>query len=62
MTLVLSSSHLDRPIFLDVVRKVAGIEIALERTNGQDKLGIFDGLPDFRTADLSNVNLVGQHK
>jgi hypothetical protein len=49
-------------LFLDVVRKVAGIEIALECTDKQDELGTFDTLPHFRTTDLSDVNLVGEHK
>jgi len=55
-------SHLDGPVLLDVVRKIAGVEIALQCTNRQDKFGTFDTLPHFRTADLSNVNLVGDYQ
>jgi len=62
VALASSSSHLDRSILLDVVRKVAGVEIALEGTDRQDELGTFDAPPHFRTTDLSNVNLVGDHE
>ena len=57
-----SPSHLDGSILLDVVRKVASIEIALECTDIQDEIGIFDAPPHFWTTDLSDVNLVGEHK
>jgi len=57
-----SLAHLDGPILLDMVRKVASIEIALERTDIQDEIGTFDAPPHFWTTDLSNVNLVGEHK
>jgi len=59
---ILALSHLDGPMLLDVVRKVASIKVALERTDGQDEIGTFDAPPHFRTTDLSNVNLVGEHK
>lgn len=54
-----SLAHLDGPILLDVVRKVASVEIALECTDIQDEIGTLDALPHFWTTDLSNVNLVG---
>ena len=60
--MILALSHLDGPVRLDVVRKVASIEITLECTNRQDEIGTFNALPHFRTTDLSNVNLVREHK
>ena len=50
-------SHLYSPILLEVVRKAAGIEVALERTDMQDELSIFDALPHFRKTNASDINL-----
>jgi hypothetical protein len=41
----------------DLVGKVAGVEVALEATDGDDELGALYLCLDFWTADGSNVDL-----
>ena len=41
----------------DVTSEVTGVEVALETANGNDKFGVPDWFPNFRSTNGANIDL-----
>lgn len=52
-------THLNRPIFLYLVRKIARVKVCGERTYEKDKLRRLHSIFNSRRAQISNINLKG---